>query len=224
MITFSNKGYNIHISHYNIATTNDYIEFSIEMPIMDNNDLLYLIKSNDPDTFRNIYRSAYPSCQQLILRNSGTQDDAADLFQEALLILMRNARKTGFRLNSTVNAFLYGIVRNLWLKKLQKKKKNKIDLIIDEEIGTPLKNIASDIDFSAYLDDQPEMTVSKKVSEAIATLGEQCRELLLDFYGMETSLKELAEERKTTSDYLKLKKYRCMQRLRAQLLQKKEVQ
>ncbi len=140
--------------------------------------------------------------------------DADDVFQEAILVLIRKARDKDFVLKISVNAFLYGVVRNLWLKKLQKEKKSKIDLVLDEDIGNKLKSKLSDISMLEIVEDRPEISLNKAVQRAISALAKECRELLLDFYVLKLSLAELAQDRGLSDKYAKQKKHRCMQRLR----------
>ncbi|NRB50520.1 MAG: sigma-70 family RNA polymerase sigma factor [Saprospiraceae bacterium] len=181
---------------------------------MNNQELLQLIRTNDRETFKKLYQQAYPSCQKLVLKNNGTMQDADDIFQEAILVLIRKARDKDFVLRINVNAFIYGVVRKLWLKKLQKEKKNKVDLVLDEDIGNNLKSKLSDISMVEIMEDRPQFRLDKQVQRAISALGIECRELLLDFYVLKLSLAELAQDLRLSPNYVKQKKHRCMQRLR----------
>ena len=54
------------------------------------------------------------------MTNSGTEDDAKDIFQEALIVVFKNIReKADFKLESGFQTYIYSIARLLWLKHLR---------------------------------------------------------------------------------------------------------
>ena len=69
---------------------------------MDKNNLNIidaLKNGHNESAIKELYKS-YPSISKFILRNGGDEFDARDIFQDALLILYRNAQKKDFQLFS----------------------------------------------------------------------------------------------------------------------------
>ncbi len=78
------------------------------------------LRRRDNRVIRYIYKAYYPSVVKLVLSNSGSEDDAKDIFQEALIVVFRNIReKADFKLESAFQTYLYSIARLLWLKHLR---------------------------------------------------------------------------------------------------------
>ena len=87
---------------------------------------------NDHQLVAKIYQDFFPRIKNLITRNSGSQDDAYDIFQEGLMVIYNKARESDFQLTSSFFSFLYGICSRLWLKQLRKKSHQKVTL--DDEM------------------------------------------------------------------------------------------
>ena len=51
-------------------------------------ELLKGLASNEKGAIEAIYRDNYQLIQQLVIHNNGTEDDARDVFQEALIVLL----------------------------------------------------------------------------------------------------------------------------------------
>ena len=75
-----------------------------------------------------IYKNCFTPVKQLILHNAGSETDAEDIFQEALIVIFKKLRADGdFELNAAFSTYIYSIARLLWLKHLRKIKKIDID-------------------------------------------------------------------------------------------------
>ena len=103
--------------------------------------------------------------ENYILSNSGTKDDAQDIFQNALVALYSNTQKPSFELTSSISTYIFSISKNLWLKELRRKK-NDSDEPLSENI------IQEEGDFP-----QKEALISK-VEKALNSLSENCKRLI----------------------------------------------
>ena len=63
----------------------------------------FAVKNTDPVTVRYLYTAFYPSIRRLILTNTGTEEDAKDIFQEVLIVLYRKVKEDEFILSSSLN-------------------------------------------------------------------------------------------------------------------------
>ena len=79
------------------------------------------IKARDNRIIRYVYKEYFPTIKFLITTNSGTDTDAEDVFQDAMIIIYRKVVGDGLILTSSFKTFLYSICRNLWLQRLDKK-------------------------------------------------------------------------------------------------------
>lgn len=66
--------------------------------------------------------------KQLVLNNAGSENDAEDIFQEALIIVFKKLKdEPKFTLDAAFSTYIYSIARLLWLAHLKKVKKIEID-------------------------------------------------------------------------------------------------
>ena len=89
------------------------------------------IKKQNEKVIAEIYNRFFPSVRQFIYRNNGSLDDARDIFNDAIVVLLLKARENTLDLKCSLKTYIYAISRNLWLKKI---KAEKIDFISYEEI------------------------------------------------------------------------------------------
>jgi RNA polymerase sigma factor (sigma-70 family) len=66
-----------------------------------------------------VYLNYFPSVEKYVLMNSGNSQDAEDIFQDTLMVLLNYVAKEGFELTCTIKTLLFAIARRLWLKQLR---------------------------------------------------------------------------------------------------------
>lgn len=71
-----------------------------------------------------IYNEYFTMIRSLILKNHGNEQDAKDVFQEALVIIFRKALNKELELKSSFKTYLYSICWYLWIKELEKRNKD----------------------------------------------------------------------------------------------------
>ena len=161
-------------------------------------DYLKGIAENDYTVLQQIYKESLPEVAKYVKRNSGTYDDAKDIFQEAILIVFRKVRENTLNLTTSLHVYLFSICRNLWLRKLKRRGNKEVGM--DE-----LADFAIDEDLDA---DFIKSRKWKLFNDKFKILAEECRKVLqMLFDGF--SGKEIAAKMGYTVDYAKRKKYRC---------------
>jgi RNA polymerase sigma factor (sigma-70 family) len=91
-------------------------------------EILTGLRKRDNRVLQYIYKNSFNTVKQLILHNAGSDNDAEDIFQEALIIIFKKLKEEpGFELTSAFNTYIYSIARLLWLKHLRQIKKIEID-------------------------------------------------------------------------------------------------
>lgn len=91
-------------------------------------DILAGLRKRDNRVLQYIYKNSYNPVRQLVLHNAGSESDAEDIFQEALIVIFKKLKdEQDFELNAAFSTYLYSIARLLWLKHLRNIKKIEID-------------------------------------------------------------------------------------------------
>ena len=90
-------------------------------------ELLTGIRSKDNKVLEFIYQQYYPSVSHLVRNNNGSFFDAEDVFQDSIIILFQKFKDNNQKLQCTVKTYLYSISKNLWMQRLEKKKRTPVD-------------------------------------------------------------------------------------------------
>ena len=147
----------------------------------------------------------YPTVRGLVLKNSGSKQDAEDIYQESLIILFRKAKETDFKLTSSLSTFLVGICRLQWMNELRKRNKSAGDF------ESELNSVETE-EFSSFIEEE---TKFKTAEEALLKVGEKCRDLLRLFYFEKLDFKVIAAKIVLANERVaKTQKYRCLEKAR----------
>src|SRR5690606_3743689 len=79
--------------------------------------------ANDAKVIGEIYERFANGVKAFVINNSGTIEDAKDIFQEGLIAICHQARKPGFELTCPFWAYLHLVCRGKWLNELKKRKR-----------------------------------------------------------------------------------------------------
>ena len=155
-----------------------------------------------------LYQKLYVKVSSHVLRNSGRPEDAADLFQDGLIVLYKAVRQMKIPDDTNIQGYLFAICRNLWLKRWSRQKKQ-------QPLTKEYEDIPSEVS-------QLEMLISKEkeaaIQQILERLGGKCRQLLLHFYYDRLRMKEIVEIMGFSSEQVaKNKKSACMKKLRSLL-------
>jgi len=164
------------------------------------------VLNNAEDVLNKLYIGYFPMILQFILNNNGNEDDAKDVYQEAIIILYDKIRHGNFELNSKLKTYLYAICRRIWLKRLAQSSKKTHNIADFEDV------IAVDEDVDAHEEKDRQF---EQMKHALESLGEPCRTIIQDFYIHNLSMQEICEKfGYTNTDNAKTQKYKCLQRLK----------
>ena len=91
-------------------------------------EILTGLRKRDNRVLQFIYKNSFNPVKQLVIHNAGSDSDAEDIFQDALIIIFKKIKEeSDFKLTAAFNTYIYSIARLLWLKHLRKIKKIEID-------------------------------------------------------------------------------------------------
>jgi len=164
---------------------------------LDEVEIFDRIQKGDEKALEIVYKKYYRMMTKLVITNSGTEDEARDVYQDALVVFWQKARSGNLVLTSKMSTYIYSICQNLWRKELDRKKR-----LSNEERDSP-----DSIDM-----DKPER--EKIIAQCMEQLGETCRKVLMYYYFDEMSMQEIADKLGfANTDTAKTKKYKCKQKL-----------
>ena len=172
------------------------------MDIKDKDYIDFLLK-NDSQGLEKIYQNFLPRIKKLITNNGGSDADALDVFQDALIILFEKARKADFVLKSKFYTLLYGVCRNLWGNRLQKKSFKTVTIEEDDKY-------IDEVNWSDLFLQQEEYKIYRT---NFSKLGPDCQQLLKYFFNR-TPMARIQEIMGYSSlGYTKKRKFQCKERL-----------
>ena len=189
-----------------------HIEFCFKIPSVEeeNEEIIEGLYTGNQRIFNNLYEYEFPKVVKLVTHNNGSVDNARDIFQDALVILIEKVYYNELHLSCSIGTYLYAISQNLWLSKLRRNKffislcklsfnNSELEVRLIEDENTP-ENIDS-------------------ITNAIENLGNPCKQLLELFYYKNESWDDIA----STLGYsngasARNQKYKCLERLRKQLV------
>jgi RNA polymerase sigma factor (sigma-70 family) len=166
-------------------------------------ELIAGLKERDLNVMKHLYANYYPMIRDLIQKNGGSEDDAADIFQEGMVVLYQKSQDHDFTWSSTLKTFLYAVCKNKWLMQLRKKRKSDTVTLEDSlEISSSV-NVQNDL----IMYEKKEL-----MRTHFSQLGADCQEVLRRFFDGD-SLRQIAEVMNFTEAYAKKRKFICQQRL-----------
>jgi RNA polymerase sigma factor (sigma-70 family) len=184
----------------------------VQSPIYTELQLLTALAKGERKATEIIYRKHFPIVNGWLIKNGGSTNDGADLFQEAMVVLFGKAQEEDFRLTCSVGTYLFAVSKHLWYKKRSKQSRDPV--FYDENIGSVegLQGITYDDDISVH--EEREMHYDQ-LNNALELIGEPCRSLLKAFYHDDKNMQEIAQSfGYTNPDNAKNQKYKCLTRLR----------
>lgn len=150
-----------------------------------------------------MYVTLFPAIRRLVQDYGGSEDDAKDVFQDAVIVVYEKARRPDFQLTSKFSTFFYGVCRNLWMSRRQKKSA--------AELTIP--------DTAKYIPDdssEPDLLHVERGNlfyKALRQLGADCQKILELFF-QKRSMDEIAQAMGFAGEgYARVRKSQCKDRL-----------
>lgn len=164
---------------------------------MKDQEIFERICQGDEKTLEVLYKKYYRMMAKMVISNSGTEQDAKDIYQDALVVFWQKAVSGNLVLTSKISTYLYSICQNLWRKELDRKKR----------LSSEQKDSEEFIEI-----DKKERAVI--VNKCINQLDETCRNVLMYYYFEEMSMQDIADKLGfANTNTAKTKKYKCKKKL-----------
>lgn len=171
-------------------------------------DIIAAIKAGDEGVLDDIYREYRPAFVKWAVQlTGGREEDALDIFQEAIILLYENILQGRLtELSSSLKTYLFAIGKNRMLNQVKResRKVGEIDVVAQRLQADGLPH-----------DDLLENESVRQVAALVAGLGAPCDQLLKLFYYQRFSMEAIAENLGYSGpDVAKAQKNRCMKKLK----------
>ncbi|MEM7107021.1 MAG: sigma-70 family RNA polymerase sigma factor [Bacteroidota bacterium] len=164
---------------------------------MKDNEIFEKICKGDEKTLEYLYKKYYRMMTKMVISNSGSEQEAKDIYQEALVVFWQKSVSGKLVLTSKISTYIYSICQNLWRKELDRKRR----LSHEEKDSTEYA-------------DHDKVERAKIINECINQLGETCRRILMYYYFDGLSMQDIADHLGfANTNTAKTKKYKCKKKL-----------
>lgn len=155
-------------------------------------------------TLTQLYKQTFPMVLHYVKRNSGTEQDAKDLFQDALIIFYEKAVSGRLTLTASASTYLVSICRKRWLRELHQRSH------WESTEGQEPDQAQPPADFELeYPESEPSLL------EYVEQLGSTCQSILLSFYYFGQTMEQIAEQHQYRNiRTATVQKFKCLERLR----------
>ena len=159
---------------------------------------------NDDEVLDFLYKDTLPVVRNYVMVNSGTMEEADDLFQDAVLYLYNMVYDNKIPDIKNIGGFIFRAAKNSWINKA-KKNRRKI----------PLENTYELVDYGV---DSLSIIIDEEKQDALNSLfdkiGEVCKQVMTMQVYQRLSMEEIAMKMNLgNANAAKAQNYRCKKKL-----------
>lgn len=177
----------------------------------DEPSLLRAMVCNEDAALKILYSRNYDSVSNYIIQNHGTISQAKDIYQDAFVVVWRNIQSGRFhpKGEKSIDGYLVRIAKNKWIDYLRSPQFKQTSPLLEKQ------------ELEAEISDPDDQEEIKKIVTAFVGLQEKCRHLLSMYYYDKTPVNKIAAKFGWTVPTTRNNKYRCLQKLRMIIKNKK---
>jgi RNA polymerase sigma factor (sigma-70 family) len=169
------------------------------------------IRTGNQEIFNELYEKEFPSLVKFILQNKGSIDDAKDVFQDALVIIIEKAQLGTLNFNFQLGNYIFGICRILWKHKFRLDKRR---VLLNLELLEEELSLGPDL-YVTIAEKEKIPSNYQKFQQAYGQLGDQCKKLLELFYYERLSWHQIAKSiGYSDAASARNQKYKCLEMIR----------
>ncbi len=169
------------------------------------------LREKRADCIRYLYREFFPLAKSFVTKNSGTFQDAEDVFQDGIVVLFQKSMDSDLNLKCSLKTYFYSICRNIWMQRLDRKWRLLYqDNFVNEAEGSYETEITEV--------DEEKLERTRIYQLHFLSLPHDCQRILLLFL-KKTPFREIAISLGFRDDQaVKTRKYLCKNMLRRRIL------
>lgn len=173
--------------------------------MLERTEILEDLKKENNSAFGRLYRLHFEMVSYFVTNNSGTADDAEDIFQDTMIVLLEKLRKDQFRLTASLKTYIMAISKNLWLKKLRTRYRKTE--FTDFHTNTFCEEINVAI--------EKEKTYWDRLQNFIQKISDHCKSLIHDIFFKEKAIEQIqVEYGYSTRHNAQNQKHKCLEQIR----------
>jgi len=168
-------------------------------------EILNDLKAENNNAFGQLYKEYFGMVKRFVTNNNGRTDDAEDVFQDTMMVLLEKLRQDDFQLTASIKTYIMAIAKNLWLKRLRTSNKeieftDSFDNKFFEEINTAIEQ---------------EKTYFDKLQNLLHRVTEHCQGLIHDMFFKEKSIEQIQKEYGySTKHNAQNQKHKCVEQIK----------
>ena len=172
---------------------------------MQDSEIIEALKTGrNQDVLNSFYETVLPNVTRYILSNSGNEDDAKDIFQDAVVVFYKQVKLNKLELHRSIAGYVFMVSKNLWINKAKRDKK----IQITEDV--PERNEVDKGILSLMISEERE----KMVKNVMNKLGEKCAQMLQYVFYQGYTLSEVTKLMKFSSPKVAhTTHYRCKKKM-----------
>lgn len=171
-------------------------------------EIIQGLKSGESFAVKYLAKEFLPVITYFISKNSGNDEDAKDIFQDALFIIIEKINNNDFEVQGALSTYLFAICKHLWLMELDRQKAAKnyqLRYLVDSK----------ETDSSEAGDNVFYENIFRQCFQAM----DEASQKILKMYWLEISPVEIAEKLGYSYGYVRKKKSECMKELKIRIMQ-----
>lgn len=177
-------------------------------------EIIKALKSGDDDAVLSfLYKEVLPKVKHYIKSNKGDDDEAKDIFQDAVIIFYKKVKHTSFNEMMNVTSYICFISKNLWINRVKK---------INKTVEMPdnmLLNSDEDLLSNIIIEEKKNALLG-----LVSQIGDECQKLLKYSIYDNLSMREICKKLGYSSENVaKTYNYRCKQKLVQLVMKNKEL-
>ncbi len=166
----------------------------------DDSILLEGLKTKSEKAIFDVYNSYYSSVEKYVRTNSGGEQDAEDVFQDTVMVLLGYVTKENFTLTCSIKTLVFAIARRIWLKQLRQR--SRTEILIELEVHQ-----------SDFISDWEDVERSERrynsLPQVLSRISNHCSSLLKDLF-----LTGKIPEHYKNDHSMRNQKYKCLEQAR----------
>ena len=167
---------------------------------IDDAALLAGLRAKDEKAIYDVYQLYFTSVERYVCMNSGSEQDAEDVFQDAIMVLLNYVAKDNFVLTCSLKTLIFAIARRIWLKQLRGR--YRVEALSDLEV--------SQVDFLTNWEDvEKSERKYNSLPNVLGRISVHCSGLLKDLF-----LTGKIPEHYKNNHSMRNQKYKCLEQAR----------
>jgi RNA polymerase sigma factor (sigma-70 family) len=170
-----------------------------------NNEILDDLKGENNNAFGELYKTYFGMINRFVINNNGQTNDAEDVFQDTMIVLLEKLRQDNFVLTASVKTYIMAIAKNLWLKRLRTSYKQlEYSEIYDDRFFEDINQTI-----------EQDKTYLEKLQHYLHKITAHCKGLIHDTFFKEKTIEQIQKDYGySTKHNAQNQKHKCMEQIR----------